>query len=160
MIASGANGFQNTDPNTCAGANYNFHPEYDTAKFDNSRAVGGAAGECGILAMELGHFEPGVERQMAYSDDAPCFSGPGDLVPGCLRSRHRLRWALVCVRLVQRLTRSRHSGDDRLRGRTRGRAPEPVGRRQAPSISPTRSCNSRARSPILRRAARPTALAV
>ena len=35
MVASAANGFLNTDPNTCATTNFSFHPEYDTAKFDN-----------------------------------------------------------------------------------------------------------------------------
>ena len=35
MVASAANGFQNTDPNTCATTNFSFDPEYDTAKFDN-----------------------------------------------------------------------------------------------------------------------------
>jgi hypothetical protein len=35
MVASGANGFQNTDPNSCAGTSFDFHPEFDTAKFGN-----------------------------------------------------------------------------------------------------------------------------
>ena len=35
MVASAANGFQNTDPNTCAGTNFSFHPEFDRAKFGN-----------------------------------------------------------------------------------------------------------------------------
>jgi hypothetical protein len=82
MIASGANGFQNTDPNTCAGANYNFHPEYDTAKFGNFVPWAVLQGNVNF-AMELGHFEPGLNGD-GDSDDAPCFSGPGDLVPGCL----------------------------------------------------------------------------
>jgi hypothetical protein len=35
MIASAHNGYQTTDPNTCAGTDFSFHPEYDTAKFGN-----------------------------------------------------------------------------------------------------------------------------
>ena len=58
MVASGANGFQNTDPNTCATTNFSFHPEYDTAKFDNF--VPWAALQANInFAMEIGHFTPG-----------------------------------------------------------------------------------------------------
>jgi len=82
MVASGANGFQNTDPNTCAGTNYDFHPEYDTAKFGNF--VPWAVLQANInFSMELGHFEPGPNGDND-SDDAPCFTGPGDLIPGCL----------------------------------------------------------------------------
>ena len=79
MVASGANGFQNTDPNTCAGTNFDFHPEFDTAKFGNF--VPWAALQANInFSMELGHFEiPDGD-----SDDQDCFSGPPLLVGGCI----------------------------------------------------------------------------
>lgn len=56
MVASAANGFMNTNPNTCAGHPFNFHPEYDTAAQQNQ--VPWAALEGGVLMQqELGHFE-------------------------------------------------------------------------------------------------------
>jgi hypothetical protein len=80
MVASGANGFQNSDPNTCAGTNYNFHPEYDTARFGNF--VPWAALQANInFSMEMGHFTPGVKGDKD-ADDAPCFPGP--TLAGCL----------------------------------------------------------------------------
>src|SRR5579871_1391491 len=80
MVASGANGFQNTDPNSCAGTNFDFHPEYDTAKYGNF--VPWAALQANItLAFETGHFSPGVNGDND-SDDAPCFPGP--TVAGCV----------------------------------------------------------------------------
>jgi hypothetical protein len=80
MVASGANGFQNTDPNTCAGTNFNFHPEYDTAKFGNF--VSWAALQANVnFAVEIGHFVPGINGD-GDPDDAPCFPGP--TLPGCL----------------------------------------------------------------------------
>jgi hypothetical protein len=77
MVASAANGFQNTDPNTCAATNFGFHPEFDTAKFGNF--VPWAVLQANInFAAEIGHFEvPDGD-----SDDAFCFPGPG--VRGCL----------------------------------------------------------------------------
>jgi hypothetical protein len=80
MVAGGANGFQNTDPNSCAGTNYNFHPEFDTAKFGNF--VPWAALQANIdFAVEIGHFEPGANGDND-SDDGPCFPGP--TVAGCV----------------------------------------------------------------------------
>jgi hypothetical protein len=80
MVASGANGFQNSDPNTCAGTNFNFHPEYDTARFGNF--VFWAALQANInIAVEIGHFTPGANGDKD-ADDAPCFPGP--TVAGCL----------------------------------------------------------------------------
>ena len=80
MVASGANGFQNTDPNTCAGANHDFHPEFDTAKFGNF--VPWAALQANInFSVEIGHFTPGAKGDND-ADDAPCFPGP--TVAGCL----------------------------------------------------------------------------
>jgi hypothetical protein len=80
MVASGKNGFQNTDPNSCAGTNYNFHPEYSTARFGNF--VPWAALQANVnIAVEIGHFTPGLNGD-GDSDDAPCFPGP--TLPGCL----------------------------------------------------------------------------
>ncbi|MHB8816852.1 MAG: hypothetical protein ACYDAE_26810, partial [Steroidobacteraceae bacterium] len=59
MVASGRNGFQNTDPNSCAGTNYDFHPEYSTARFGNF--VPWAALQANVnIAVEIGHFTPGL----------------------------------------------------------------------------------------------------
>jgi hypothetical protein len=80
MVASGANGFQNSDPNTCAATNYDFHPEYDTARFGNF--VPWAALQANInFSMEIGHFTPGAKGDND-ADDAPCFPGP--TLAGCL----------------------------------------------------------------------------
>jgi hypothetical protein len=80
MVAGGKNGFQNTNPNTCVGTNYDFHPEYSTARFGNF--VPWAALQANInIAVEIGHFTPGVNGD-GDSDDPPCFPGP--TVAGCL----------------------------------------------------------------------------
>jgi hypothetical protein len=80
MIASAHNGYQTTDPNTCAGTDFSFHPEFDTAKFGNFTSW--AALQANVnFALELGHFTPGVNGDND-SDDPPCFPGP--TVPGCL----------------------------------------------------------------------------
>ena len=77
MVASGANGFQSLDPNSCAPSSFDFHPEYDTAKFGNF--VEWAALQANVnLAVEIGHFEiPDND-----SDDAFCFPGPN--IAGCI----------------------------------------------------------------------------
>jgi hypothetical protein len=80
MTASAHNGYQTTNPNTCAGTNFSFHPEYDTAKFGNF--VSWAALQANVnFAMELGHFTPGANGDND-ADDPPCFPGP--TVAGCL----------------------------------------------------------------------------
>lgn len=80
MIASAHNGYQTTDPNTCAGTDFSFHPEFNTAKFGNF--VSWAANQANInVAMEIGHFTPGANGDND-ADDAPCFPGP--TVAGCL----------------------------------------------------------------------------
>jgi hypothetical protein len=80
MVASAHNGYQTTDPNTCAGTNFSFHPEFDTAKFGNF--VSWAALQADVnFAMEIGHFTPGANGDND-ADDAPCFPGP--TVAGCL----------------------------------------------------------------------------
>ena len=77
MVASGANGFQNTNPDTCAGTNFDFHPEFSTARFGNF--VPWAALQANInVAVEIGHFE----TPDGDSDDPPCFPGPN--IPGCV----------------------------------------------------------------------------
>jgi len=56
MVASARNGFMNTDPTSCNGTPYNFHPEYNTASQQNQ--VPWAALEGGVLMeQEIGHFE-------------------------------------------------------------------------------------------------------
>jgi hypothetical protein len=82
MVASGANGFQNTDRNSCKGFNHDFHPEFDTARFGNF--VPWPVLQANVnVAVEIGHFQLGAHGDHD-SDDAPCFTGPGDLIPGCL----------------------------------------------------------------------------
>ncbi len=57
MIASGANGFMNTNPFTCAGTRFNFQPEYNTARAQNFGPWG--FGPYMINdEFEIGHFEP------------------------------------------------------------------------------------------------------
>ncbi len=57
MVASGANGFMNTDPQTCNGFPFDFHAEYNTAAKQDD--VPWAALEGGVLMeQEIGHFEP------------------------------------------------------------------------------------------------------
>ncbi len=56
MVASAKNGFMNTNPTTCDGTPFNFHPEYNTARQQNQ--VPWAALEGGVLMeQEMGHFE-------------------------------------------------------------------------------------------------------
>jgi len=77
MVASATNGFQNTDPNTCAGTDFDFHPEFSTARFGNF--VPWAALQANInVAVEIGHFE----HQDGDADDVSCFPGP--TVAGCV----------------------------------------------------------------------------
>jgi hypothetical protein len=76
MVASGANGFQNTNLITCAGTNYDFHPEYDTARWGNF--VPWAALQANInIAVEIGHFE-------IADNDSDDFCFPGPTVAGCI----------------------------------------------------------------------------
>jgi hypothetical protein len=77
MVAGASNGFQNTDPNTCEGTNFNFRPEFDTAKFGNF--IPWAVLQANVdFSMEIGHFEVPDND----TDDPPCFPGP--LLAGCL----------------------------------------------------------------------------
>ena len=56
MVASAADGFMNTDVNTCNGTPHTFHAEYATAAQQNQ--VPWAALEGGVLMQqEIGHFE-------------------------------------------------------------------------------------------------------
>jgi hypothetical protein len=80
MVASAANGYRSLDPNTCAGTNFSFRPQFDTAKFGNF--VSWAALQANVnFAVEIGHFVPGKKGDHD-SDDAPCFPGP--TVAGCI----------------------------------------------------------------------------
>jgi len=84
MVASAANGFQNTDPTTCATTAFSFHPEFNTATADH--IVPWALARSNItFAMEIGHFE----SRDADADDQFCFPASpvtGPLVAGCFGS--------------------------------------------------------------------------
>lgn len=56
MVASAANGFENTNVQTCATSQFSFHPEFSTAKPSN--IVPWLALQANVnLAVEIGHFE-------------------------------------------------------------------------------------------------------
>jgi hypothetical protein len=80
IVASGKNGFMNTNYKTCAGTPFNFHPEYNTARQQNQ--VPWAALEGGVLMQqEIGHFEPcsSITNSMAYTAtyaDGQSFTDP------------------------------------------------------------------------------------
>lgn len=80
VVASGKNGFMNTNYKTCAGTPFNFHPEYNTAKQQNQ--VPWAALEGGVLMQqEIGHFETcsSVTNSSPYTasfSDGQTFSDP------------------------------------------------------------------------------------
>lgn len=80
MVASAKNGFQSLNRNTCAPTNFDYHPEYSTAKYGNFLNWGLGAGNIG-LDVEIGHFQPGPNGD-GDADDAPCFPGP--TVAGCI----------------------------------------------------------------------------
>jgi hypothetical protein len=84
MVASAANGFQNTDPVTCATTAFSFHPEFSTATPDNISPW--AADRLNVsFSMEIGHFEP-RDNDNPNVDDALCFPAStitGPLVAGC-----------------------------------------------------------------------------
>jgi hypothetical protein len=70
MVASAANGFMNTDVNTCDGTPHTFHAEYSTAAQQNQ--VPWAALEGGVLMQqEIGHFEScnSVTNSLPVSED-------------------------------------------------------------------------------------------
>lgn len=80
IVASVANGFENTDPATCATAPFAFHPEFNTAAFGNF--VPWAVLQANVnFSSEIGHFTPGPNGD-GDADDPPCF--PDAIVPGCL----------------------------------------------------------------------------
>src|SRR5579863_8061834 len=71
MVASGKNGFANTDISTCKTTPFNFHPEYSTARPQHQ--VPWAALEVNInLGVETGHWE----FAEGNSDNSDCVSGP------------------------------------------------------------------------------------
>jgi hypothetical protein len=80
MVASAQNGYQSLDRDTCAPTNFDFHPEFNTAKFGNF--VPWAALQANVnFSSEIGHFELGANGD-GDDDDQPCFPGP--TVAGCL----------------------------------------------------------------------------
>ena len=71
MVASAANGFENTNISDCSVQKFSFHPEYSTAKKQNQ--VPWAALEGGVLMeQEIGHFETcaGVSNALVDSTGA------------------------------------------------------------------------------------------
>lgn len=80
MVASAQNGFQDLNLNTCAPTNFNFHPEYSTAKLGNDVPWAALRTTVGF-AVEIGHFQPGPNGD-GDSDDPPCFPSPKP--GGCL----------------------------------------------------------------------------
>jgi hypothetical protein len=83
MIASAANGFQNTNVLTCSGTNFSFHPEYSTAKVGNVVPWAALSANVGF-AIETGHFEVGTNGD-SDSDDAPCFATSSvSILAGCI----------------------------------------------------------------------------
>ena len=80
MVASGKNGFANTNISNCQTTPFDFHPEYSTAKPEN--LVPWASLEANVnIAVETGHFELGANGDNDI-DDQPCFPGP--TIAGCL----------------------------------------------------------------------------
>jgi len=84
MVASIANGFMDTNPRSCVGYPFAFHPEYDTASPQNQ--VPWAALEGGVLMQqEIGHGEScsSVSNQIGLSFDPQTFwNCNGGLEPG------------------------------------------------------------------------------
>ncbi len=77
MIASGANGFMNTDLNTCAGSPYDFHTEFSTAT--RSHVVPWGSGPYGVVFdVETGHFEFPGHDQRHDADNIFCGTPPGE----------------------------------------------------------------------------------
>lgn len=67
MVASGANGFFHTDPDTCAQSPFDYHPEYSTAKPGNVLPWGAIAPNVDN-SFETGHWE--------LCGDAACTTKP------------------------------------------------------------------------------------
>ena len=80
MVASAANGFQNTSIADCTGTPFSFHAEYSTAKQQNQ--VPWAALEGGVLMeQEIGHGEAcsSLSNQLGFSftgADGSSYSDP------------------------------------------------------------------------------------
>jgi len=80
MVASSANGFQNTNPNTCATSPFSFRPEFTTAGTGNY--VPWTAESIDVsLAFETGHFELGSPPDSSDQDDLGCVVLHG--ITGC-----------------------------------------------------------------------------
>lgn len=84
MVASAANGFENTSLQTCGGSPFSFHPEFATASIANLVPWLALQANANV-AVEIGHFTPNRHGDRDL-DDQPCFPGP--TVPGCLSFHH------------------------------------------------------------------------
>jgi hypothetical protein len=95
MQASAANGFQTLNAATCAGTNFNFQPEFNTAKAGNINSWG--ADQVDISTeFETGHWEPctSLSDQISPnpfdpSDTSPMYntcSSPYESAPGIIRT--------------------------------------------------------------------------
>jgi hypothetical protein len=80
MVASPANGFQNTDYATCQTYPFSFHPEFSTASPGNGIPWASLYSNVSFFT-EIGHFELGGTAD-SDADDSDCFSGP--TVAGCI----------------------------------------------------------------------------
>lgn len=80
MVASGKNGFANTNISNCQTTPFNFHPEYSTANPENISPWPALEANVNI-AVETGHFELGANGDNDI-DDQPCFTGAP--IDGCL----------------------------------------------------------------------------
>ncbi len=70
MIASGANGFMNTDPFSCAGHRFNFEPEYNTARSAN------------IIPWGIGPYMINDEFETGHFEACTSVSGPATIMVG------------------------------------------------------------------------------
>ena len=94
MQASAANGFQESDPSTCAPTAYNFQPEYNTAKPANINPWGADQVDISTV-FETGHWEPctslsdPVANTLDPNDGSTMYnvcSSPYENAPGILRT--------------------------------------------------------------------------
>lgn len=74
MIASGKNGFMNTNPFSCAGHRFNFQPEYNTARAAN------------IIPWGIGPYMINDEYEIGHFEPCTSVSGAGTIAVGAHRT--------------------------------------------------------------------------